>query len=810
MASGEIMAPASYTSRSAYAVCIAVSAAITTLAVASAPSIGDITLAGTPGPTSGGASDTALRILVTSVPLPAPGAPQPVFEWLAKSGWAWGLTVNWDAATQPQIEAVWRAGLVPVLDVHASNSTRARQAKDHGRQSPALAPVLETHLAAAAAVGQPPSALVWKAFEEEDSAGVAFPWDEMAAGMRARVNTSAQAFRLWDGHLGEAFAEAQPWVGKGVNLWARVGFAVSPHSLARRGARTVLVERANDDLGDLLPAIAFARGAAAQFGLPAPGWGIDMSQWWGPINGCVERLPALYHRRQMYAAMAAGAGVMGFEGCSWMNASGQLYALPAELDAFGRLAARESSRARMGEPDAPVAVMLPQDHGWVVPPYWATSTDDVYWSFARLSRPRGMRGVDGVFGAAWPGAAFASQPYPFGPFDNDTVRSPSLGYVPPKWAPAASDTFYTPFPLPFTGRFHSRADADAFMHSGPQQQQQRQQQQQSTQGQHRVGATVAAGGVETSPFRPTADTRWGAILDVLTDDASATALARYEVLVLAGPVTVSAALEARLTAYVKAGGVLVWAIGVATPAHAALTGLAFTGEMRAGRAWVWQGEGRSEGDGQGDRQGRRREPGQTAAIAHEPLLYVLAEASTDVTTLASTPGGDPLVVRNAPAAWAGGAVYTVTVPWLEGAAQSGGASLAGPALALLDWVVGAVQPVTVAGLPVQWHVSTVRSGSDLSRAPGARDTSRSAGTTGQGAALSRTVTLLNNDGAAWTGTVTIHALTGCPPSKLQCADVRSGMPIAASAGAGASVSVQLSVPGYDVAVVRCGLLPAAA
>ena len=298
-------------------------------------------------------NDGRLRILVGSVALPTPSAPLPrELEWILNGSWAWGLVADGGTVTQAQLEATWRSGLVPVCDLHASPTTRARQAAAHGRPDPNVSDVLATFVAAAASAGRPVTDVAWKAFEEEDSAGVAYPWDEMGAGMRLRFNTSANASALWNTHLAVAASEAAPWVAKGVELWGRVGFSMSTHSLARvAGVNVVLVERANDDIGDLLPAVAFARGAAAQFaprrrenesgsaGSSSGGvrsWGIDMSQWWGPINGCVLQLPALYHRRHFYAAMAAGAGVVAFEGCGWLDGDGQPYPLASELASFGR------------------------------------------------------------------------------------------------------------------------------------------------------------------------------------------------------------------------------------------------------------------------------------------------------------------------------------------------------------------------------------------------------------------------------------------------------------------------------------------
>lgn len=146
--------------------------------------------------------------------------------------------------------------------------------------------------------------------------------------------------------------------------------------------------------------------------------------------------------------------------------------------------------------------------------------------------------------------------------------------------------------------------------------------------------------------------------------------------------------------------------------------------------------------------------------------------AASATVLATTPSGDPLVVSNRVGS---GEIVTVTVPWLEGAPQTGGTSLAGVALGALDTVIGAVQPVAVDGLPLQWHSSAVRGG-------GGRDGHKSAGASSNGGVgddvVMRTVTLINNDVVGWRGNVTLAAMGACDPRKLSCRDVISNTSIA--------------------------------
>ena len=165
--------------------------------------------------------------------------------------------------------------------------------------------------------------------------------------------------------------------------------------------------------------------------------------------------------------------------------------------------------------------------------------------------------------------------------------------------------------------------------------------------------------------------------------------------------------------------------------------------------------------------------------------------------LATTPSRDPLVVSNRVGS---GKIVTVTVPWLEGAPQTGGSSLAGVALAALDGVIGAVQPVAVDGLPLQWHSSAVRGGGG--GGGGGRDDNKIAssysGNAGDDVVI-RTVTLINNDVVAWRGNVTLAAMGACDPHKLACRDIISDASVAwswLSGTVGGAVRFEAVVAGY--------------
>ena len=197
-----------------------------------------------------------------------------------------------------------------------------------------------------------------------------------------------------------------------VTRWARVGFAPSAHPVAALGVDCVLIEHANDDVEDLQTGIAFARGAARQYGCQS---GIDFSLWWGVIYGCVQDLPASYHKRNFYLSYFSGADALPVEGGDLLVHLPEVQATTPgrALDEFERLTRRVSR----GRPDVPVALILPEDHGWMTPPYWRASNEA--WNYARIPYRPGNRSLDGFFLAAFPGASYAMDPFPLGAFSSD-------------------------------------------------------------------------------------------------------------------------------------------------------------------------------------------------------------------------------------------------------------------------------------------------------------------------------------------------------------------------------------------------------
>lgn len=352
----------------------------------------------------------------------------------------------------------------------------------------------------------------WEAFIEDDSAGAAYPHRLL----REQPRTYESAKALFDTYRAEAMEIARRH--SDVELWGRPGYASGAHSFAARGINCLLIERTNDDIEDLQTAIAFARGAARQFGCR---WGIDFSLWWGVINGCVHSLPTLFQKRNFYLTYFSSADNVSVEGGDLLYdvQSNKPHLLGQALEEFGRFTRRE----KRGEVEIPVAVILPEEHGWMTPAYWQTTREA--WNYARISYQQGYRGVDAFFSMAFPGSNFAMDPFPFGQYEsNNPPASPfAMSCVTPDFAPRQEDIYYAESPLPF-GRFENRDKAREDM----------------VQNQ-----------TETSTYRPMGTTRWGDILDVFTSSVSEKVLDHYKVVALLGPVKLDESLKAGLEAFAK-------------------------------------------------------------------------------------------------------------------------------------------------------------------------------------------------------------------------------------------------------------------
>lgn len=546
--------------------------------------------------------------------------------------------------------------------------------------------------------------VAWQILVEEDSAGVGFPQQLL----REKPQTQAAAYDLFIRRLREAMAVAEEYPG--MRLWGRAGFASSMHPYASLGLETIFLERTNDDLEDLSTGHAFARGAGRQFGCR---WGIDFSQWWTAIGDCDVENSAGYFRRNLYLSYFAGANALAIElvGPLPDQTPDTATAFSDALLEFTQFRRRYPA----GEPRVPIAVLVPRDHGWISPAYWHSQFKS--WNYARIPYRVGDRGLDGLFATAFPGSTYAMQPFPFGAYrDRKSPNTFSLSGVTKDLAPTPADVFIAPPPIPF-GEFGTDQEASDTLRR-----------------EHR----------DSSDFRPMADSRWGDILDVVTEDATVAALSRYKLVIAAGRLTATAALTNRLSEYARQGGTLVWATGVALPEHENLTSCRIHPRLKQGRGWRW-----------GDED-----------VQPEAFLYTPAEPSRSaaVSVLARTVSGDPLVLE---ARCGQGRVVTCLLPWFESEHRP----LSGVAIRLLDALIDAIQPVHIEGQPVQFSCAEAANGFN--------------------------VCIANHADVRWTGRVTVNSagLSG------ECVEARSGR-VVPTIRAGETIHVVVTIEPYDVAVLH--------
>lgn len=564
---------------------------------------------------------------------PAPGT-EPTQQWLEEQGWLWGIEVR-DFTTVETIQAMKDKGWHVLMHLHAHPET----AHDDWAYKQQFEETPKQDFDGAidklrAVFGD---AVIANLFIEDDSSGVGFSGEFLVD----KPKTHAEAYAMFNEYMQEAMDRLADYPD--VEKWGMVGYAPTAHHFARHGVEMIIVERTNDDIEDHQTAFAFGRGAAKQFGQD---WGMDFSLWWGVFYGCVHELNASLYTRHLWLSWFAGAETYRIEGGSFILGDP---AAPLPIAATIDEWATKVKDIDPGTPDVPVAILMAADHGWMTPAYYRTT--NFAWNYAKIPYRQGQIGIDGFFGAAFPGAIYAMDPFPFGAYAKDDPPATPYGLVAitPEFAPTEDEVYYAEPPIPF-GRFESRNAARQAI----------------------IGEKM-----NISPYRGMGDTRWGNIFDVYVDNGPLDALDDYPVLIVLGQVKMTEALRERLIAYAGQGGAVVIAAGVARPEDGALTGVDLQPELRIGRAWQWGDE----------------------APEAQAFRFLPATPAEGTAVIASTPHGDPVVTKHP---LGEGAVYTSLIPWFEAGHQP----LSDVALRLFDEVIAPVQPVAVDGLPAEWLSTT--------------------------------------------------------------------------------------------------------
>lgn len=128
-------------------------------------------------------------------------------------------------------------------------------------------------------------------------------------------------------------------------------------------------------------------------------WGVDLSLWWGPINGCVQNLNPSFHRRHLLMSHVAGAHTIAVEGVDiLLGPNSTLSPLAAALDDYGAFLLKHPWRPN---PDVPVAIMIAADQGKPLQPHHSltiTALTPLQASVPRLTGPPSVAASHGTSG----------------------------------------------------------------------------------------------------------------------------------------------------------------------------------------------------------------------------------------------------------------------------------------------------------------------------------------------------------------------------------------------------------------------------
>ena len=650
----------------------------------------------------------------------------------------------------------------------------------------------------------------WWTFIEDDSSGVAFPYNQLSV----KPSSVTDAFIQWNMYLTRSLVLINSLSNLISTLpkVAQVGFGEYSHSYALRNIDLILIERANDDIGDLNTAIAFARGAARQYGIS---WGIDLSWWWGVVYSGVNNMPASYHRRHAILSYFSGAYAINIEGGDGLiDSTGTTPTiLGKEMENFGIFVKthqlnrihykkqnknllfqkkqkftinnenrynnfhkpfyQKSSVLQLGDNAGEVLttclIILPLDHGYQTRPYWQTQSTAA--GYAHLPPRQGDAGISSFFSHIFPGSNFVQDAFPFGSYtSNDPPASPfAESAITSRYAPTSNDVFTAAPPIPF-GTFNNRTDAAVYFSNG---------------------------NIDPAPYRPMADSTYGDIFDVAVaglglSSMSSTSgiqpnnvlqsstnkklnhyysinklnnnsniipsLTNYKLSILLGPVNLTMELKLELIEYVKNGGTIIIPAGIVGPNDNDLIGITILPELRTGRIWTWINE-------------------QNNNNIIEPYRYTPLSInnnctnSINCTILAINPQNNaPLVIRNTIGL---GNVITCLIPWFIGSQNT----LSKLSLYLFDKFIIPVQPIYIVDSlgPVD-YVSMYDDQTEKF-----------------------TTTISNNDENEWNGTVLLNTIMYNQQWK-NCFDIYNGKDINTN-----GTSFTISVNSFDVAVIECDI-----
>ena len=493
-------------------------------------------------------------------------------EWALEKGWSKYLVVSSEwSTTAEQCCQTRKLGWVEILTANSSPRWRARRASYKNEDESNLTQAMTSQFQC----GLNEDEVVWQFIMEDDSAGTGFSQDVLVATRSSGYTngvtrlSSSNISSMWHDYIDEALDAISAWPS--VRKVVRFGFPTTAHSLAKRTKPEILlIERANDDIGSLFPAISYIRGASKQF---HSDFGIDLSVWWGVINGCVSKYPSSLHARALYMSYAAGSKIVQIEGCGWIDENTkEPYEIANAADDFGNFIYSVLSPEKRGTHDVILGVIVPYTLGWSENPPWSSRGAST-WNYAKAEGSRISGSMDGIFAHMFPGVGVYSGYYafPFGHFKNNDDPPPSpfaRSAITEKFAESSQDVWMADSSVSF-GVFESRNDAHDWFssteHSNP------------------------------ADYRPMEDTSFGDTIDILVDNSfdgdnvlTTDLLSAYPVLLYHGDNLTSLTVKV-LSQYVEQGGQLIVSVGAVgvSAYHQNLTGVNFTGNIFGVRTYEW-------------------------------------------------------------------------------------------------------------------------------------------------------------------------------------------------------------------------------
>jgi hypothetical protein len=252
---------------------------------------------------------------------------------------------------------------------------------------------------------------------------------------------------------------------------------------------------------------------------------------------------------------------------------------------------------------------------------------------------------------------------------------------------------------------------------------------------------LALGG-DPRPYEPMGFTRWGDNFDIITNTASLAALQQYKVIALMGSVPISAQLRDSLSKWVGGGGILVMNAAQASQADESNLGVKLGSTANSCITSRWLSD---------------------STTYSEPAFSYIQVTPVTASVLATNGGTDALVTSNRVGQ---GEVILTTPLYLLSSAKD---RMLAIGTRLFDWVQSRFALAQVVGPQVEYIVN---------QAPGRI-----------------IVTLVNNAGTAWNGTVAVNAPTDTFAVREYTADTNATYTRAAG-----QVLIAGQVPAYDVRI----------